>query len=241
MKTNASRRRIEQDQSTLHLQRTVLSGTIMCLVAGMVASADTVDYPSPETVAGFFTHADTWTLQLLVGDLLILIAIGWVIRRQRPSSHRRVRRSIIDVALVGLVSLLLLGQSLIGLMSALGYGGGIDTPHLASAVLLIALPVVFVLVEYAHGQMALIMRVLRPGPLEFCPRPPSLANLVQRYTVGGKGSGKGRKITPTTNPAQRTALVAVAITTVVLLAATVALSGYSAEVQTAGVHRSAQR
>ena len=67
--------------SLLHLQRTALSGTIMCLVAGMVASADTVDYPSPETVAGFFTHADTWTLQLLVGALLILIAIGWVIRR----------------------------------------------------------------------------------------------------------------------------------------------------------------
>ena len=241
MKTNASRRRIQQDHSTLHLQRTVLSGTILCLVAGMVASADTVDYPSPETVAGFFTRADTWTLQLLVGALLIVIGIGWAIRRQQPTPRRRVRRSIIDVALVGLVSLLLLGQSLIGVTSALGYGGGVDATHFASVVLLIALPVVFVVVEYAHGQMALIMRVLRPGPLAFCPRPPSLTNLVLRYTVGGSGSGRGRNASPTPNPAQRTALVVVAITTVLLLATSVALNGYRAEVQTAGVHRPAQR
>ena len=173
--------------------------------------------------------------------MLTLIAIGWAIRRQRPTPHPRVRRSIIDVALVGLVSLLLLSQSLIGLLAALGYGGAIDATHLASAVLLIALPIVFVLVEYAHGQMALIMRVLRPGPLAVCPRPPSLAALVQRYTSGYAGSGKSRNASPTPNPAQRTALVVVAITTVLLLAMSVALSGSRADVQTAGVDRPAQR
>ena len=241
MKTNASRRRIQQDHSTLHLQRTVLSGTILCIVAGMVASADTAASPSPEVVAGFFTRADTWTLQLLVGALLIVIGIGWAIRRQRSTPHRRAHRSIIDVALVGLVSLLLVGQSLIGLMSVLGYGGGIDATHLASAVLLIALPVVFVLVEYAHGQMALIMRVLRPGPLPSGPRAPSLANLLQRYIAGATGPGRSRISSPTVMAAQCTALVAVVITTVLLLATSFALSGHRGEVQTAGVHRPAQR
>lgn len=244
MKTSVSRRRMEQQHSTLFLQRVVLSATILCSVAGMATSVGTSGSATTDLVAGYFSATETWTLQLLAGLSLALIGIAGTIRSLQPKPRRRAQGgwTMVDVVLVGVVGVLLIGRVLSGLVSAWSDSGGIDVTHLASAVLLIALPVVFLVIEYAHGQIALILRVFRPGPLASGPRPPSIADLIHRYGASIVGFRRAKNSSSIATPAQRTALVAIAITTLLLVLTTVfALDRFRADVQTAGVHRLAQR
>jgi hypothetical protein len=244
MKSSTSRRRRQLHDGNLRLQRIFLSLTAAVLIAATARSAGASDARFRQGVSDFFSDPTTVDLTVLGALLLTGIAVVWTLGIARRTPHRRGphRRSMIDVVLPGLVCLLLLGQVLTGLSSALS-GGGIQTTHLASAALLIALPVVFILAEYVHGQIALVLRVLSPGPLPSAPPPPRIGELARFYVPASSASSKRRGTHASLGPAHihRLALVAVAVIAAVMLAISIRPDGAAPEFQTAGMHRPAQR
>ncbi len=244
MKSSTSRRRRQLHDGNLRLQRIFLSLTAVFLMTTIARSAGSMDVRLRQSIAEFFTGFTAGSLTILGGLLLASIAVIAAIGRLHGEAPRRgpYGRSMIDVALPGLVCLLLLGQVLTGLSSALS-GGGIQTTHLASALLLIALPVVFVLVEYVHGQIALVLRVLSPGPLASAPPPPRIGDLARIYVPGTDATFKRRGAHASLIPVHvhRLALVAVAAIAAVMLAISIRPDGLAPEFQTAGVHSWAPR
>lgn len=241
MKSSTSRRRRQFQDGNIRLQRIFLSLTAAFMILALAPHGAPLDFRWLKTADVFSPGGIVALIGLaLLAWLVVVAAMRWIdgIAR-RPATSRR---SLIDVGLAGGVCLLLIAQVLGGVASALN-GGGIQSTHVASACLLIALPVVFMLVEYIHGQIALILRVASPGPLANMPRAPRLTDLMRIHLPGVHVPSRKSKahVAPIPAHVHRLALLIVTAVTAVILAISIRPDGALPDIRTAGVQSSAPR
>lgn len=183
MQTNSSRYRKPRADADLDiLQWLVIAAMLVCLTTGLPHGADAPESYWIRPLADWFSDPDAALLHLITG--LVLSAIGLLLVG-RVLHARAVRwtpsgagRQSPDGVLRGVVFVLLSAQGVTAIGLCTGVGGTVLVAHYTSAVLLIAVPLMYVLALFAHGHIAEVLRVLRPGPLVDAPPPPTLGEIL---------------------------------------------------------------